>query len=140
MKKSFSKIKAVLTAFWATLISFSSKVMGMQELYWPPPQFDIDETNAWWKFQPDIYVQPNISQGLYWVPKTSQTEILHNISLIQRLIVIVTFIVWIISFIRILKTKDRDLKKKRIKNTIIVVSILIIILIVCFVVTYLLKR
>ena len=119
-------MKSALTTFWVTLISFSSKVMGQ-----------LDKTIDGWHIQNQNY-NPNV-QGIYWVPNNIN-PINQVLNAVQRLTAIAIFIIWIVNLIRIIRTNDKNLRKKRIKNTIIVISILIIILIACFLITYLLKR
>ena len=129
MKKTFYEIKSILTAFWMTLISFSSKAMG-QELYWAPP-FLMDEMN----------MRP---EPMYWVeynPEMYKPELLLIIAKIASLLLVVlTFVFWIISFIRIRKIDDRNLKKKKIKNTIIIISILVILIVVIILLPRFLKK
>lgn len=121
MKKYFSKMKAVLTTFWVTLLSFSSKVMGQ-----------LDETIDGWHIQNQSYDQ--YVQGIYWVPQP-ESKIDIAIKIFPRLLVAITFIVWIVSFLKIRKIDDKVEKKKIIKKIII---ILLAIIIVTFLITKLL--
>lgn len=121
MKKYFRKMKAVLTTFWVTLLSFSSKVMGQ-----------LDETIVGWQVQNQSYDQP--VQGIYWVPQP-ESKIDIAIKIFPRLLVAITFIVWIVSFLKIRKIDDKVEKKKMIKKIII---ILLTIIIATFLITKLL--
>ena len=106
MKKTFNKIKAVLTTFWLTLFSFSSKVMW-QERADPQPMY--------W-----VYIETLPSQ---------EWNVVIAVKIIQRLLVAITFVVWIISFMKIRKIDDKAVKKKKIRNAVIIISILIILII-----------
>ena len=121
MKKLLTKIKLGLATLWIALISFSAKAM-------------------WWKFGDAQRSKPGYGpiQAVYWVPKPT-SPISHVLNAVQRLTAIAIFIIWIINFIRIMRTNDKDLKKKRIKNTIIVITILVIILVATFGISILLS-
>lgn len=113
MKRFFNKIKVCLVAFRIALISFPLKVKGVKVT------------------QPGVYYPSE----LYWVPSSIEPEPTTTIvdtimKIAPRLLIAVTFIVWIISFIKIRKIDDKDIKKKKIKNTIIIISVLVI-LIIC---------
>lgn len=126
MKKTFNKTKTFIAAFGVTIISLFPKVFGQsligpkdnmyQDLYWVPP-----------------------IQGLYWVP-SPESKINIIIKIAQRILIWVTFIVWIINLIKIKKTDDKNKKKRKVKKTIIILSILIILIIACFITTWLLKK
>ena len=118
MKKYFNKIKSVLTTFWVILASFSSKVM-----------WQLDETIDGWHIQNQSY-DPYV-QGIYWVPQP-ESKIDIAIKIFPRLLVAITFIVWIISFIKIRKIDDKALKKKKTKGTIYIMTILVILIIIVF--------
>ena len=106
MKKIFNKIKVCLVAFRIALISFPLKVKGVKVT------------------QPGVYYPSE----LYWVPSPAKpTDI--SIKLIPRLLIAITFIVWIVSFLKIRKIDDKTLKKKKIKKTIIIISLLAILII-----------
>ena len=112
MKNLFLKLKASITTLWITLISFN---MGRAESwYWVP--YDDDKLIA----------------GL---PTESSSPLLINLA--QRIAIIITFIIWIVSLIMILKAKDKDQKKRRIKWSIIIIVMLVTILITSI---FLLKR
>ena len=115
MKKLFTKIKISLATLRITIISFFPKVIGQNG--WPEPRY----------------------QPVYWViksfdlvePEPSKLSIIIStiIKIGPRLLIAITFIVWIVSFIRIRKTDDKDIKKKKIKKTIIIISLLAILII-----------
>lgn len=115
----------IIATFWTILLSIISDVIfwfinnmsSAQTVYWVPRQ--VIEEQHWEK---SIYPENTI----YSLPEPKASTINVIINLAQRIVPIITFIIWIISLIRISKTKDIDLKKKRIKNTIIVLSILIV--------------
>ena len=120
MKKNMNKKKSGLAAIWAAILSFPFKVLGqimdldsMQDIYWVPPRRVL----------------------LY-----SMSPALIASKIVQRVLIWVTFIVWIINLIKIRKTDDKTQKEKRIKKTIIVMSILIILIVACFITTWLLKK
>ena len=128
MKKFFNKIKAGLVAFRIALISFLLKVKGLDDWWWAYPQSD------YWVYQPRV-------QWIYWVPSSvepAETIVDTIIKIAPRLLIAITFMVWIVSFIKIRKIDDKTLKKKKIRNTIIVIAILILILIAAFVIPALL--
>ena len=106
MKKVFDKIKTSIVAFWIALVSFSSKVMW-QERANPQPMY--------W-----VYIETLPSQ---------EWSVVIAFKIIQRLLVAITFVVWIISFMKIRKIGDKAVKKKKIKNTVIIISILVILII-----------
>lgn len=124
MQKKMNKKKLSLAAIRAAILSFPFKVMGqmmnlddMQDIYWVPPRGEM----------------------LYWVPSPMSPALIVS-KVIQRVLIWVTFIVWIINLIKIKKTDDKTQKGKRIKKTIIVMSILIILIVACFIMTWLLKK
>lgn len=126
MKKYFNKIKTGFVAFWLALISFPLKVNGMEKM-WVDPQPD------YWIYYPS---------ELYWVPspiEPAETIVDTIIKIAPRLLIAITFIVWIVSFIKIRKIDDNALKKKKIKNTIIIISLLIILIIGILLLPLLLK-
>ena len=126
MKKFFTKIKTCLAAFRVALISFPLKAKGLKDWIWTNYQI----------------------QDLYWVPSPIEempveqtTTIIDTIiKIVPRLLIAITFIVWIISFIKIRKIDDKILKKKKIKNTIIVISILIILIVILLLLPRFLKK
>lgn len=128
MRKFFSKIKSCLAAFRTALISFPFKVKGQGNWEWVDPQPD------YWiitRTEPIIW-----QQWLYWVPSFSShleqtTTIVDTIiKIAPRLLIALTFIIWIVSFIKIKKIEDKTLRKRKIKKTTIIIAILIV-LIVC---------
>lgn len=115
MKKLLTKIKLSLATLWITLISFSSKAMG-----W------IEVTNN----------QPiNLSNPKYIKPPKSTIILVTITKILPRILIAITFIIWIVSFIKIRKIDDENLKKKKIKNTIIIISIHIILIIATFLIS-----
>ena len=120
MKKTFSKIKSGLVAFRIALISFPLKVKGLDDWEWKNPQAQPD----YWIYYP--------SERLYWVPspiEPAETIVDTIIKIAPRLLIAITFIVWIVSFLKIRKIDNKAVKKKRIKKTIIIITILIILVV-----------
>ena len=120
MQKTMNKKKLKLAAIRTVALSFPLKVIGqslpMQYLYWTP----------------------NI-QDVYWVePIESKINII--IKMVQRALVGITFIVWIINLIKIRKIDDKIQKKKRINRTIIILVILVVILVAAFLIPALLLK
>ena len=131
MKKFFTKIKTCLAAFRVALISFPLKANGLKANGW----VQRDPQPDYWIYYP--------SEILYWVPSPVEqtTTIIDTIiKIVPRLLIAITFIVWIISFIKIRKIDDKILKKKKIKNTIIVISILIILIVILLLLPRFLKK
>ena len=137
MRKFFSKIKSYLAAFRIALISFPFKVKGQGNWEWVDPQPDywiITRTEPIWQ------------QWLYWVPSFSShieqtTTIVDTIiKIVPRLLIAITFIIGIVSFIKIRKIGDENLRKKRIKRAIIIISILIILVVILLLLPRFLKK
>ena len=127
MKKVFNKIKACLISLQIMLISFSSKVMAWT---FETEVMELEELETW------KYENP---QPSYWIPYqrfSSPVEPTDTIiKTIPRLLVVITFVVWIVSFIKIRKIDDKVVKRKKIKNAVITVSILVVLIIALFVFT-----
>jgi len=120
MKEFLTKIKLGLVALWVQLISFSSKALGdIIETFWDARQNEP-------KYEP--------MQAAYWVPNPTN-HINPILNAIKWTLAVTILIIWILSLIRIIKTEDKDLKKKRIKNAIIIIAILSIILSVTFIIS-----
>jgi len=120
MKKFFNKIKTSLIAFWIALISIPSKVLSqhisstessMQTFYW------VEKP---WKIGESITLQK------------SPTIVDMIIKIAPRLLVAITFIFWIISFIKIRKINDKTLRKKKTKKAVIIMIILITLITIVF--------
>ncbi len=131
MKKFINKIKAGLVAFRIALITFPLKVNGQYLWGWKEPQA-----------QPDYWIyNPEPVQVLYWVPSSvepTETIVDTIIKIAPRLLIAITFMVWIVSFIKIRKIEDKEEKNKKIKRTVIVIAILVVILVATFVISALL--
>ena len=127
MKRFFNKIKTGLVTFWLALISFPSKVKGLYDWGWKKPQRQSD----YWILYPS-------EEELYWVPSSiepSETIVDKIIKIAPRLLIVITFIVWIVSFLKIRKIDDEAVKKKKIKKTVIIIAILILLLITSFIIS-----
>lgn len=115
MKNFYNKIKISLTALWIAIISFSSKVFGTD--------WTMDFQTKYWIVDPsEILTEPD--------PKLTSV-----IKIAQRLLAFVIFIVWIINLVKIRKIDDNAIKKKKIKKTIVAISILTIIFVALLVFT-----
>ena len=118
-------MKAALTTFWVTLISFSSKVMGRLEQKW------------WSRSQPEI----NDVQLLYWVPPPDPTSATINaIKWFQYLFTIIILIIWIFNYTKIRKIEDKAEKNKKTKKTIIILLAILIAILLMSVAIRLLKK
>ena len=120
MKKIFNKIKASLVVFRVALISFPLKVKGLWNWEWKDP----DPQPDYWIYYP--------SEKLLSSPVEETTIIDTIIKTVPRLLVAITFIVWIVSFIKIRKIDDRTLKKKKTKKAVVIIIILITLIIIAF--------
>lgn len=120
MKKIFNKITTRLATLWIAIISFFSRVFGQQAMYWVKNPFDPPMQEA------------------YWVYPISQPTIF--IKLAKWPLIGITFIVWIISLIKIRKIEDNVQKKKKIKKAIVAISILLILIIACLILPRLLRK
>lgn len=122
MKKLLTKTKTVLATLWIALISFPFKTLSIQTFYWVPSaqEYRVKPISA------------------YTEPTTSLMDTIIKIA--PRLLVAVTFIIWIVSFIKIRKIDDKNLKKKKIKNTIIIISILVILIVILLLLPRFLKK
>lgn len=122
MKNFFNGIKAGLISFRIALISFSLKVKWL----W----LDDYQIPDYLKYQSLYWVKPLSSVETFPSPiEPAETIVDTIIKIAPRLLIAITFIVWIVSFIKIRKIDDNALKKKKIKNTIIIISLLIILII-----------
>ena len=117
----------IIATFWAALLLIVSDVifwfienMGPQTVYWVPKQ--AIGKQHWGKL---IYPEDTV----YSLPEPKASLVNVVVNLAQWIVPIITFIIWIVSFIRILMTKDKELKKKRIRKTIVVLSVLIVLII-----------
>ena len=128
MKKIFNKIKASLVVFRVALISFPLKVKGLWNWEWKDP----DPQPDYWIYYP--------SEKLLSSPVEQTTIIDTIIKIVPRLLVAITFIVWIVSFIKIRKIDDKTVKKKKIRNAIIIISVLVILIIILLLLPRFLKK
>ena len=123
MKKLLSKIKLGLATLLVTLISFFSKAIG---------QFG-DTIDEW------ANPSSTNSQMLYWVPQP-ESKINIAMKIFPRLLIPVTLAFWIISFIKIRKIGDKSVKRKKIRNAVIIISILVILIVALILSTPLLTK
>ncbi len=117
MKKLPSLFKTSVIIYFAGIASFLSKVMWNSLGFW--------------------HSMPGIQQPMYWVPmdeysyepvSSSASSIISTVvKCIEGVLIGVIFLVWIISFLRIRKIEDKELKSKKIKNAIITIIILLVI-------------
>jgi len=123
MKKTLKRIKTGLATLWLAIVSFFSKAMGQ---YW---MGDFREEDLVYQ---SAYASPDVP-----LPESSWSII---VKVAQRALVGVVFIIWIINLIKINKTDDKVQRKKRIRKTIIIVSILVILLVAAFLIPTLLLK
>jgi len=124
MKKQFNKIKTWLATLWIAIVSFFSKVMGQ---------------NRGREVQPMYGVEYNI--GRRAIEQINQPTLIDTvIKIAKRPLIGITLIVWIINLIKIRKTEDKTQKKKMIRRTIIVISVLVVLIVACFILPLLLKK
>lgn len=123
MKKTFNEIKVSLTTLLVAVVSFFSKVIG-QSLISDYKKEDYEMVS--------MYAAPYVPLP---EPKTNIA-----IKVVQRTFAWVTFIIWIINLIKIKKTDDKIQRKKRIKRTIIIMSILVVVLVAAFLIPTLLLK
>ena len=116
MNKIFNKIKVCLATLRIALISFPLKARGLEN--W------TQEPNHW----PMLYWVPSPIEEIPAEPTLMDTII----KITPRLLIAITFIVWIVSFIRIRKINDKTLKKKKTKKTFVIMIILITLIIIAF--------
>ena len=113
MKKLPSKFRTSVIVYFAGVASFLSKAM------WNSPEF----------------FEPSFGQTKYWVlsPDTSysvessSTIFSTVVKWIEIVLIGVIFLVWIISYFKIRKIEDKELKSKKIKNTAITIIVLFVI-------------
>ena len=68
--------------------------------------------------------------SVYWVPKEYEKpnqNLLDSLKIVDFVLIFITFIFWIISFFKIRKIEDKELKDKKIKRTLWLIFVLIII-------------
>lgn len=134
MKKYFNRLKTGLATLWIAIISFFSKVMGQsygEPMYWVPGPYD------------DMIMQP-----AYWVPwysieaKPTLIDIVIKISnwIVRWITIPIILIVGIINIKKIRKIKDKAQRKKKIKKTIITLSLILIWTVILFILLRLLVR
>ena len=128
MKNCLKKIKAIITALWITVGSFCFKVMA--QLGW----VEKDGPTA------GIAPYPWTTPYPHWTTPLFTSPWWIAIKIAQRTLIGVTIIVWIISLVKIKKTDDKVQRKKRIKRTIIIISMLIVLLVAVFLIPALLLK
>ncbi len=128
MKKLLNKIKFSLATLSAAIISFSSKVFALvleyEELKYPQTDYWIS------RMQTKYWVVNPIVDPYDW-----STPTIMIIKIAQILLIVIIPIIWIINLIKIRKIDDNAIKKKKIKKTIIAISILTIIFVALLVFT-----
>ena len=115
MKKLPSKFRTSVIVYFAGIASFLSKAM------WNSSEF----------------FQPSFGQTKYWVlsPDTSysvessSTIFSTVVKWIEIVLIGVIFLVWIISYFKIRKIDDKELKSVKIKHTIFTVIILLLLVV-----------
>ena len=122
MKKSLNKIKLSLAMLWTVIISFLSKVLAQE---WGQPALDYSVQEAYWVYNPK---------------PSPEALILIAIKILQRLLVAIVLVLWIINFIKIRKIDDKIQKKEKIKKTIITMAVMLIIMLLLWIAERLLKE
>ena len=90
---------------------------------------------------PTAGIAPHSIEDPHWTESFFTSPWWIAIKIAQRALIGVTFIIWIINFIKIKKADDKVQRKNRIKRTIIIITILIVLLIATFLIpTLLLKK
>jgi len=117
-----NKIKTIITVLWITIGSFCFKVMA--QLGWVETDGPTAGIAPYPHWTTPLFTSP------WWIA----------IKIAQRALIGVTIIVWIINFVKIKKTDDKVQRKKRIKRTIIIISILIVLLVAVFLIPALLLK
>ena len=91
---------------------------------------NLKNTGRQW-FWPGFSDYWGVVQTLYWVPidVREERDTSSPLGFFASILVIVTFLVWVVSFLRIWISKDKDLKHKNIKISLWIISILILIIV-----------
>ena len=121
MKKSLNRIKSSLAALWLATLTLFTKAMG---------QWKTEFT--YWVLDPQ---EVTVRNSVF-----SDSKMYMLIKITQWLFVWLIFIIWIINLIKIKKTGDKVQRKKRIRITIIIMSILVILLVAAFLIPTLLLK
>ena len=121
--KSETNKKIGLVAMLTTLLWFPVKSL------WNSSEWFSNED--WWEIKQfsDYWIGV---QGLYWVPNPDgefNHAVINSFKIADFILVVVTFLVWIISFLKIRKIKDKDLKHKKTKMTFWIIFVLILIIV-----------
>ena len=127
MKNSTHRKRLSIATLLATIISFPLKIFGQ----------GVDKVEEAWF---GGYVGDR--WPMYWLTYTpnlptseSSTIISTILRIIPWLLVTVTFIIWIVNFIKVRKIDDKWAKNKKIKKTIVAISILTIIFVALLIFT-----
>ena len=120
--KSNTNKKLGLVAMLTTLLWFPVKS------FWNSSEWFSNED--WWEIKQfsDYWIGV---QGLYWVPNPDEEfnhAVINSFKIADFILVVVTFLVWIISFLKIRKINDKDLRRKKIIKTLCIIAVLIVII------------
>ena len=123
--KSETNIKTRLVVMLTTLLWLPLKT------FWESRDDLKNAGRQWfWRGFSDYW---GVMQTLYWVPIDPVIEDSRDTSsslgLFASILVIVTFLVWVVSFFRIWRIKDKDLKRKNIKISLWIISVLVLIIV-----------
>ena len=118
MKKFFSKIRSLVIMSFAAVASFVSKAMwqaidndrGAQEWFY-------------WVYRP----RPIIPISIDPEPSSTSSIIDTVVKCFEYVLFAAIFVVWIVSFLKIRKIEDKELKSKKIKRTVIAIVVLLVI-------------
>lgn len=113
MEKTFNKIRTWFATLWVAIVSFISKVFWQSLI-----------GNGFGREDEIVY------QSAYWVPWPESQRLLPSvINIAQWLLIWVTLIVWITSFIKIKRIDNKAQRKKKIIMSVITIAILILLIV-----------
>ena len=112
MKNILNRVKWFFTVAFASVASFISKAM------WG--DFLLDHT----RYEADYWVYLNFENRLQ-----EPSSVFFITKCIEFLLLWIVFILWIVSFFKIRKIKDKELKSVKIKHTIFTIIILLLLVV-----------
>ena len=115
MKKLPSKFRTSVIVYFAGVASFLSKAMWNSSEFFQPP---FGQTKYW-------VLSPDTSYSV----ESSSTIFSTVVKWIEIVLIGVIFLVWIISYFKIRKIDDKELKSVKIKHTIFTVIILLLLVV-----------
>ena len=115
MKKLPSKFRTSVIVYFAGIASFLSKAMWNSSEFFQP---SFEQTKYW-------VLSPDTSYSV----ESSSTIFSTVVKWIEIVLIGVIFLVWIISYFKIRKIDDKELKSVKIKHTIFTVIILLLLVV-----------